>query len=171
MFGEAAEYNQLLLRYEDTSDSYEDGLGQTIMEHPEIAAISFTSDLISEIDNMLRSLNIVIVVLIVSAGLLAFVVLYNLNNINITERQRELATLKVLGFYDGEVASYVYGIRNPRRCGNRCVSAWKGDPNRRSGYDDVRKTYIFQKFLVQRTDHTGICIVSQWNDVLPAEKD
>jgi len=48
------------------------------------------------------------VVLIVSAGLLAFVVLYNLNNINITERQRELATLKVLGFYDGEVASYVY---------------------------------------------------------------
>ena len=108
LFGEPAEYNQLLLRYEDTSDSYEDGLGQTIMEHPEIAAISFTSDLISEIDNMLRSLNIVIVVLIVSAGLLAFVVLYNLNNINITERQRELATLKVLGFYDGEVASYVY---------------------------------------------------------------
>ena len=48
------------------------------------------------------------VVLIVSAGLLAFVVLYNLNNINITERQRELATLKVLGFFDGEVASYVY---------------------------------------------------------------
>ena len=108
LFGEPAEYNQLLLRYEDTSDSYEDGLGQTIMEHPEIAAISFTSDLISEIDNMLRSLNIVIVVLIVSAGLLAFVVLYNLNNINITERQRELATLKVLGFYDEEVASYVY---------------------------------------------------------------
>ncbi len=57
---------------------------------------------------MLRSLDIVIVVLIVSAGLLAFVVLYNLNNINITERQRELATLKVLGFFDGEVASYVY---------------------------------------------------------------
>ncbi len=62
LFGEAAEYNQLLLRYEDTSDSYEDGLGQTIMEHPEVAAISFTSDLISEIGNMLRSLNIVIVV-------------------------------------------------------------------------------------------------------------
>ena len=45
--------------------------------------------------------------LIVSAGMLAFVVLYNLNNINITERQRELATLKVLGFYDGEVSQYV----------------------------------------------------------------
>ncbi len=46
--------------------------------------------------------------MIVLSALLAFVVLYNLNNINITERQRELATLKVLGFYDGEVASYVY---------------------------------------------------------------
>ena len=46
--------------------------------------------------------------MIVSAGMLAFVVLYNLNNINITERQRELATLKVLGFYDQEVSQYVF---------------------------------------------------------------
>lgn len=57
---------------------------------------------------MLASLNLVIIVLIVSAGMLAFVVLYNLNSINITERQRELATLKVLGFYDVEVAEYVF---------------------------------------------------------------
>ena len=57
---------------------------------------------------MLKSLNLVVIVLIVSAGMLAFVVLYNLNNINITERRRELATLKVLGFYDGEVSAYVY---------------------------------------------------------------
>ena len=57
---------------------------------------------------MLASLNLVIIVLIVSAGMLAFVVLYNLNSINITERQRELATLKVLGFYDTEVAEYVF---------------------------------------------------------------
>ena len=56
---------------------------------------------------MLSTLDAVILVLIVSAGMLAFVVLYNLNNINITERQRELATLKVLGFYDGEVSQYV----------------------------------------------------------------
>ena len=54
-----------------------------------------------------QHIGIVIVVLIVSAGMLAFVVLYNLNNINITERQRELATLKVLGFYDKEVSQYV----------------------------------------------------------------
>ncbi|MDE6956747.1 MAG: ABC transporter permease, partial [Lachnospiraceae bacterium] len=61
-----------------------------------------------KLDDMLKSLNLVIVVLIVSAGMLAFVVLYNLNNININERRRELATLKVLGFYDGEVGAYVY---------------------------------------------------------------
>ena len=57
---------------------------------------------------MVNNLNIVVVVLIVSAGLLAFVVLYNLNNINISERRMELATIKVLGFYDGEVGAYVY---------------------------------------------------------------
>ena len=56
----------------------------------------------------MHSLDLVIWVLIISAGFLAFVVLYNLNTINITERRRELATLKVLGFYDGEVAGYVY---------------------------------------------------------------
>ena len=59
------------------------------------------------VDRMLSTLGSVIVVLIVSAGMLAFVVLYNLNNINITERQRELATLKVLGFFDMEVSQYV----------------------------------------------------------------
>lgn len=108
LFGETPDYNQLLMKYQDTSSTYETALGEKIMTYDSVAAISFTSDLIDQIDNMLRSLDIVIVVLIVSAGLLAFVVLYNLNNINITERQRELATLKVLGFFDGEVASYVY---------------------------------------------------------------
>ena len=108
LFHETPNYNQLLLRYQDTSKDYEDALGEKIMKYDSVAAISFTSDLIGQIDDMLRSLDIVIVVLIVSAGLLAFVVLYNLNNINITERQRELATLNVLGFLDGEVAAYVH---------------------------------------------------------------
>ena len=57
---------------------------------------------------MLRSLYIIVVVLVISASLLAFVVIYNLNNINISERKRELATIKLLGFYDSEVAMYVY---------------------------------------------------------------
>jgi putative ABC transport system permease protein len=58
--------------------------------------------------NILTSLNIVVWVLIISAGALAFVVLYNLNNININERRRELATIRVLGFYNNELAAYVY---------------------------------------------------------------
>ena len=58
--------------------------------------------------NVTDNLGYVVAVLIVSAGLLAFVVQYNLSNINITERTREIATLKVLGFYDGEVSAYIY---------------------------------------------------------------
>ncbi len=70
--------------------------------------MSYTTDLKQQVDDMLGALDIVIVVLTISAGMLAFVVLYNLNNINITERKRELATLKVLGFYPNEVSAYVY---------------------------------------------------------------
>lgn len=74
------------------------------MAKDQVLTISYLHDIKDQLDDMLASLNLVIIVLIVSAGMLAFVVLYNLNSINITERQRELATLKVLGFYDVEVA-------------------------------------------------------------------
>ena len=83
-------------------------VGNEILEFPAALSISYTSSLADQLDRMLSTLETVIVVLIVSAGMLAFVVLYNLNNINITERQRELATLKVLGFYDQEVSQYVF---------------------------------------------------------------
>jgi putative ABC transport system permease protein len=82
--------------------------GTKIMKRDEVLSISYMNDVKEQLDDMLKSLNLVIVVLIISAGMLAFVVLYNLNTINITERQRELATLKVLGFYDPEVAIYVF---------------------------------------------------------------
>ena len=59
-------------------------------------------------ENSIRSINAIIVIIIAAAALLAFLVLFNLTNINVTERIRELATLRVLGFYDGETASYVY---------------------------------------------------------------
>ena len=70
--------------------------------------MQYTEDLSQSIDDMLVALDRVMIVLILVAGMLSFVVLYNLNNINITERRRELATLKVLGFFDTEVAIYVY---------------------------------------------------------------
>ena len=74
----------------------------------EASTLHFCADDEKTMSDMVNNLNIVVVVLIVSAGLLAFVVLYNLNNINISERRMELATIKVLGFYDGEVGAYVY---------------------------------------------------------------
>ena len=83
-------------------------VGSSLLENSNVLNVSYTSSIEDQLDDMLRSLNLVIVVLIISAGMLAFIVLYNLNTINITERKRELATIKVLGFYDTEVAAYVY---------------------------------------------------------------
>ena len=106
-FGEMPEYENIVFTMqEDCKDDLEMA-GTRILANPGALSISYTSSLASQVDRMLSTLDAVILVLIVSAGMLAFVVLYNLNNINITERQRELATLKVLGFYDGEVSQYV----------------------------------------------------------------
>ena len=106
-FGEKPDYQDIVFTMqEDCKDDLEMA-GTRILAYPGALSISYTSSLASQVDRMLSTLDAVILVLIVSAGMLAFVVLYNLNNINITERQRELATLKVLGFYDGEVSQYV----------------------------------------------------------------
>lgn len=107
-FGEKPDYlNTVFTMKEEYKDQIEN-VGNEILKYRAALSISYTSSLAGQLDRMLSTLGSVIVVLIVSAGMLAFVVLYNLNNINITERQRELATLKVLGFYDGEVSQYVF---------------------------------------------------------------
>ena len=108
LYGVPAEYNTIIYSVKDGKDDQIEKIGTKLLSMDGVLNVSYTSSIEGRLDDMLRSLNLVIVVLIVSAGMLAFVVLYNLNNINITERQRELATLKVLGFYDEEVASYVY---------------------------------------------------------------
>ena len=108
LYGVPAEYNTIIYSAKDGKDDQIEKIGTKLLSMDGVLNVSYTSSIEGRLDDMLRSLNLVIVVLIISAGMLAFVVLYNLNNINITERQRELATLKVLGFYDGEVASYVY---------------------------------------------------------------
>ena len=108
LYGVPAGYNTIIYSVKDGKDDQIEKIGTKLLSMDGVLNVSYTSSIEGRLDDMLRSLNLVIVVLIVSAGMLAFVVLYNLNNINITERQRELATLKVLGFYDGEVASYVY---------------------------------------------------------------
>lgn len=108
LYGEEPEYNQILLKDKDRSEKTETDLGKGLLKQEGVASVSFISDFEKEMNDMLNNLNIVVFVLIVSAGLLAFVVLYNLNNINIAERKAELATLKVLGFFDLETAAYVY---------------------------------------------------------------
>ena len=106
--GEEPVYNSIYYRTADRTTKEAKSVGENAMKCAGALSVSYTTSLKKQVDDMLESLDIVIVVLIISAGMLAFVVLYNLNNINITERKRELATLKVLGFYDREVSSYVY---------------------------------------------------------------
>lgn len=108
LYEEEPSYDMMLIDLAEDQVENEEAIGRTILDQPAAYAMTYVSTNRETIEQMLGSLNIVIVVLIISAGLLAFVVLYNLNNINITERRRELATLKVLGFYDSEVAAYVY---------------------------------------------------------------
>lgn len=105
-FGSAVEYNTVLIKVADSGS--EDQIGQQLLNESAVVSVSYMDSIKSTLDDMLGSLDIIIVVLIISAGLLAFIVLYNLNNININERRRELASIKVLGFYDLEVAAYVY---------------------------------------------------------------
>lgn len=106
--GSEPEYTTLVYDTGGLDEAEIEEIGQRSLTCDGALGITYTANFQSRLDDMLGTLDSVIVVLIVSAGMLAFVVLYNLNNININERKRELATIKVLGFYDGEVAAYVY---------------------------------------------------------------
>jgi putative ABC transport system permease protein len=112
-FGKAPEYNVDLLKFkEKLTESEEEKLAETLMDTKKAINVSFTSQIGKAMDDTMGSLNIVVWVLIISAAMLAFIVLYNLTNINISERIRELSTIKVLGFYDKEVTMYVYRENN-----------------------------------------------------------
>lgn len=109
VYGKEAEYNSIFFSVDEDCDAKQmEEIGKDVLKLDGALSVSYMHDIEKQLDDMLRSLNLVIVVLIISAGMLAFVVLYNLNTVNIAERKRELATLKVLGFYNGEVAQYVY---------------------------------------------------------------
>ena len=85
-----------------------DDLSAALREVPHLSTVGFSAISIETYSTMLSSINLIVVVLIVSAAALAFIVLYNLTNINIGERVREIATLKVLGFTRGEVNAYIF---------------------------------------------------------------
>ncbi len=108
--GEKPEKNILMVRYaegEDT-DGAADRLSTALMQLEGVTSYSRIDTIREQVTESMNSINYSVIIIILSAAALAFVVLYNLTNINITERKRELATLKVLGFQDGETAAYVY---------------------------------------------------------------
>ncbi|MFZ1779895.1 MAG: FtsX-like permease family protein [Enterococcus aquimarinus] len=109
IFGEIPTYNsELLLFSEALTKEQENQIANDLMKQDRVLNVTFLSDSSTALDDTTEILNIVVWLLIISAGLLAFIVLYNLNNINISERIRELSTIKVLGFYNKEVTMYIY---------------------------------------------------------------
>ncbi len=108
VFGSAAEYNMINTSYDYPSEEKKDALASELLEDDEIVTVNYSDSGIDNFRKMMSTLNMVVFVMIISAGALAFVVLYNLTNINIAERAREIATIKVLGFYNREVSEYIY---------------------------------------------------------------
>nr|WP_238655549.1 ABC transporter permease [Paenibacillus piscarius] len=108
VFGKEPAYNTQLLNYTAQDKQWEDTFGEKLTANAQVALVSFSSRVGDAFDETMESMDVVMVVLIVSAAALAFVVLYNLTNINVSERVRELSTIKVLGFYDKEVTLYIY---------------------------------------------------------------
>ena len=90
----------------DEADIHE--VSAALMKADGVTAVTVNSDMLNRISQMMSCMNYIVIIIIICAGALAFIVLYNLNNINITERVREIATIKVLGFYPKETASYVF---------------------------------------------------------------
>ncbi|MGM9858107.1 MAG: FtsX-like permease family protein [Bacilli bacterium] len=99
--------NCIYLHVNEMSEEQQDAFTKSLLENEKVLSVQFISVMVDNVDDMLSSLNNVVIILIVLAALLAFVVLYNLSNINIHERKREIATLKLLGFYNKEVDSYI----------------------------------------------------------------
>ncbi len=110
--GREPQYNGILGHMEDTTDAAEDALAASLLADGRMYSVNFTTGLKNSLYDNLSSLNYIVGVLILCAAALAFVVMFNLTNINLTERRRELATLRVLGFYDKELYSYVFRENN-----------------------------------------------------------
>ena len=101
------ETNVIFLKIADLTAEEEDELRKEILNNASVSSIVSSENTVSTVSDMMGSLDAVVVILVVASAILAFVVMYNLSNINISERQREIATLKVLGFYDNEVDNYI----------------------------------------------------------------
>lgn len=108
VFGSDPEYNTIYAMVNNVDNETEKNLGREIMDIDGVKGTIFQISNVSTFLDMISTMNLVTYILVISAAALSFVVLYNLTNVNVSERIREIATIKVLGFYDNEVASYVY---------------------------------------------------------------
>lgn len=107
-YGEKPKFNMTMLDIPDLTEDMEKEIGSRYIKNDDVTAITFNTSIMRNFSKTMRSLDMVVFVMIFCAGLLAFIVLYNLTNINIAERLREIATIKVLGFYDRETSAYIY---------------------------------------------------------------
>lgn len=107
-FGSAPEYNMLMCNQTVSGEDANSRLGEDLLKENAVLGVSFVEDSTNTFHDMISSLDYVVLVMLVCAGALAFVVLYNLTNINIAERKREISTLKVLGFKNSETSAYIY---------------------------------------------------------------
>ncbi len=99
--------NVIYLNTEELNENDEKLLSNDLLSNDSIINVIYTNTLVNSAQDMLNSLDKVVVILVLLSAMLSFVVLYNLSNINITERTREIATLKVLGFFNSEVDNYI----------------------------------------------------------------
>ena len=107
-FGEECTFDTVLAKTLCADQAARDSLATALLESSNAAGVGFSTTTIETFADMLASIDYIVILLIVAAAALAFVVLYNLTNINICERQKEIATLKVLGFFKGEVSGYIF---------------------------------------------------------------
>ncbi|MBU3182470.1 ABC transporter permease [Clostridium psychrophilum] len=106
--GESLKFNGFYGLLKSITDSSEDKTTKVLTAIDDVGSVSYKNKSQYDFNKTTKSINSVVLVLIISAGVLAFVVIYNLTNININERKRELSTIKLLGFYDSELALYIY---------------------------------------------------------------
>lgn len=101
-------YNEINVKLKTADESAQENVSKNVISLTGVSSVNFISDSVARFNDTIKSIYNIVIILIVSAGLLSFIVLYTLTNININERMREIATIKVLGFYDKEVSSYVF---------------------------------------------------------------
>ena len=118
LFQEAVSYNYAIGKIDpaimsetktsDTNTTKKSALATELMSYDGINAVAYVSDTANTLNEVIGVLSIIVLIFIIAAAVLAYTVLYNISNINISERERELATIKVLGFHDKEVSAYIY---------------------------------------------------------------